>query len=247
MVQPLVRGISKVGRGKTYHRRGLWAIKKKNGGKFPVRTPGDAQPRANCVPTFWWSQVHAKKAAAEPKAAKAPKFYAPEDEPKALHKHVVNKPTKLRASITPGTVVILLTGRFKGKRVVFLRQLASGLLLVTGPYSVNGVPVRRVNQAYVIATSTKVDVSGVDSSKINDHFFSKPPKDRARKSEEEFKKEQNPTARASRRPSPARRRIPLLRAVAQQIAVQLVRAHGGRLSARRCASLRGFAALGLST
>jgi len=133
--------------------------------------------------------VPAKK---ETAVAKAPRFYPTDDVARPLpHKKTV-RPTKLRSSIKPGQVLILVAGRFRGKRVVFLKQLPSGLLLVTGPYKLNGVPLRRVNQAFCIATKTHVDIGKLAlPGKVDDKYFARQAKEagkqkKDKKTEEEF-------------------------------------------------------------
>ncbi|CAL1165732.1 unnamed protein product [Cladocopium goreaui] len=202
----------------------------------------------------------------------------------AIRPKVEKKAPKLRKKIQPGQVLILLASKFRGKRVVFLKQLESGMLLVTGssvsapnplqipypkfadgmpkttqmeggcseppplkglqdislhheawqlqrqleeleshkiqlqekskvlaqlhhasvdgtegasfgvstagciwigPFALNGVPLKRVNQRYCIATSTKVDVSGADCKSITDAYFGR-EKTKSAKSQEKF-------------------------------------------------------------
>jgi large subunit ribosomal protein L6e len=59
---------------------------------------------------------------------------------------------------------------------------------ILGPFKINGVPLRRINRAYVIKTSTKLDVSAVKLEKITDSAFKKPKasKKDGKKSESEF-------------------------------------------------------------
>ncbi|KAI9272467.1 ribosomal protein L6e-domain-containing protein [Sporodiniella umbellata] len=131
-------------------------------------------------------------------AQKASRFYPAEDvaQPKVGRK--TSKKTALRSNITPGTVAILLAGRYRGKRVVVLKQLDSGLLLVSGPFKINGVPLRRVNQAYVIATSTKLDLSNVKiDEKFNDAYFKKSAKTEKAFLESEQKKAAFPESKAA--------------------------------------------------
>jgi len=174
--KPAAQGINHIGRSASAHRSGRWktisklaAAEKKGGEKAEVKLE---KPKASAVAP----PVKLHKKTGKPQIPKPTesKWYAADDVSKPIASRKAHaKPTRLRKSITPGTVLIILAGRFQGKRVVFLKQLASGLLLVTGPYKVNGVPLRRINQVYVIATSTRIDIKGVDVKNIDDKFFAK--------------------------------------------------------------------------
>ena len=76
---------------------------------------------------------------------------------------------------------------------MLLKTLAQGVVLVTGPFKINGVPLRRVNARYVIATRTTVDVSSMDSKAVDkvseEGYFTKDKKSEKAGSEEAFFKQ----------------------------------------------------------
>ena len=127
-----------------------------------------------------------KKYAEENKGLKLKKNWYPVSNIKGhfIRKCKIPKKTHISAELVPGQVVILLSGRFRGRRVVYLKKLESGLLLVTGPYKYNGVPLKRVNAAYVLPTNTKLEVDGKVADSIKDDFFKK--KDLKFEKEEDF-------------------------------------------------------------
>ncbi|RMY97748.1 hypothetical protein D0862_07900, partial [Hortaea werneckii] len=108
----------------------------------------------------------------------------------ALQVRKTLRPYKPRSSLKPGAVLILLAGRFRGKRVVLLKVLDQGALLVTGPFKINGVPLRRVNARYVIATSTNVPIDSIDKSTVEKvgkpEYFARDRKADKKGSEEGF-------------------------------------------------------------
>ncbi|KAJ5247176.1 60S ribosomal protein L6-B [Penicillium chermesinum] len=146
-------------------------------------------------------------------AQKAQKWYPVDDEsqPKKVSIPGIDndsvrksiRPTKVRESLQPGTILILLAGRFRGKRVILLKHLDQGVLLVTGPFKINGVPIRRVNSRYVIATSKRVDISSVDQKVLEKisapDYFTKEKKAEKKTEEAFFKQGRSPRYVASAR------------------------------------------------
>ena len=113
-----------------------------------------------------------------------------------VRKCKIPKASHISPPLTPGQVVIILSGRFRGRRVVFLKKLESNLLLVTGPYKYNGVPLKRVNAAYVLPTNTKLKVDAEAAKDVKDDFFKKVKIERT-KEEDFFEDDKKKSARVT--------------------------------------------------
>ena len=127
-----------------------------------------------------------KKNAEENKELQFKKNWYPISNLKSHFKRNCKKPkaSHISAPLTPGQVVIILSGRFRGRRVIFLKKLESNLLLVTGPYKYNGVPLKRVNAAYVLPTNTKINIKPEIAKNVDEKIFERVEIDR--KKEEDF-------------------------------------------------------------
>jgi ribosomal protein L14E/L6E/L27E len=59
-----------------------------------------------------------------------------------------------------------------------------GSSYISGPFKINACPMRRISQNFVIATSTKLDISGVKlPDTVNDKYFKRNRQKRAKKAE----------------------------------------------------------------
>jgi len=175
----LSKGLERFGRHASYVRKGSWAVKNRN---KAVAKKADVKV-AKVKPFGKKGETRTLKRPRTPFWVPATKVAQPL---RTKNKNNSTQTAKLRPSITPGTILILVAGRFQGNRVIFLKQLASGLLLVTGPFKINGVPLRRVNQRFAIATSTKIDISGIKVDKFDDVYFKKALRPKEKKSENTF-------------------------------------------------------------
>merc|ERR1712150_227789 len=155
----LESGVYRFGKSATYHKKAIYKFAKKTAvKKAAAKSPVFVEKKIGGAKNGGTRMVRVKKLAAD---------YPTQD--------------------PAGPVAIVLAGVHKGKRVIVLKSLETGLLLVTGPFKLNGTPLRRVNQRFLLATSTKIDVSGVKvPDTINDKYFARIKAEKTAKKEGEI-------------------------------------------------------------
>jgi len=174
--------VSEVSKSQSYKRKGLW----KN--KLPTKTGNplskknkrsnkkSKRPQSAAPPTSKkWGTIEKPLGKGTVNVYKGSKWYPTERTSRKIGRKRTFSETKLRKSLVPGTILISVQGKFAGKRVVLLGSLPSGMLVVSGPFKLNGVPLRRMHPKRVIASSTKIDLGEWTlPTDISDALFRKP-------------------------------------------------------------------------
>ncbi|CAN0546224.1 unnamed protein product, partial [Ectocarpus sp. 8 AP-2014] len=174
----LESGVYRFGKSATYRKKAIYKFTKKVAAKAaPAVKPLFVQKKVGGAKNGETRMVRVTKLATD--------YPTKDPAPKGTSKNFFSgHARKLRASLAPGAIAIVLAGVHKGKRVIVLKQLETGLLLVTGPHKLNGCPMRRINQRYLLATSAKIDLAGVSvPENVNDKYFARVKAEKASKKE----------------------------------------------------------------
>eukprot|EP01123_Difflugia_compressa_P012608 TRINITY_DN546_c0_g1_i1.p1 TRINITY_DN546_c0_g1~~TRINITY_DN546_c0_g1_i1.p1 ORF type:complete len:113 (-),score=16.57 TRINITY_DN546_c0_g1_i1:81-419(-) len=111
MPKQLARGVPLLSRSARYKKSGKWAVKH--------RGPVEGQvKKSKAVVTTKTEKKLGKKGTRTVVRPRSPRFYPTEHVPTKLYSRPP-RPPKIRPSLVPGVVLIVLAGKLRGKRGVF--------------------------------------------------------------------------------------------------------------------------------
>lgn len=99
-----------------------------------------------------------------------PRLYIPDDTPEFVERYrktTARKPRTARTDLARGMVVVVLEGVFASRRVIYLGGLGDNLALCVGPKSINNIPLFKIDERYLLATSTVLEIGNVDVDEKN--------------------------------------------------------------------------------
>ncbi|AEA38705.1 60S ribosomal protein L6B (nucleomorph) [Cryptomonas paramecium] len=70
-----------------------------------------------------------------------------------------------------GSIVIISFGKLRGKKAIILRTTKCQMFVISGPFSLNGISIRRIKPGHIITTRNRLDVDSVNTRIFDDEYF----------------------------------------------------------------------------